>query len=221
MTRCAQERKVFFWEEPLLLSNIPEPKLHIRTTNGITVITPHVPNSNNDDITEIQKKLLNDFFADKKPEQYIFWYYSPMSLNFSRNFLPASVVYDCMDELSMFRNAPEELKQCEQELLGLADTVFTGGYSLYEAKRNYHHNIHAFPSSIEHEHFALALKPGADPEDQIDIPHPRIGFAGVIDERFDIKLLRSLAKAQPSWHFVLIGPVRKINPKDLPQAPNI
>ena len=45
-------------------------------------------------------------------------------------------VYDCMDELSAFRGAPPRLLELERELLARADLVFTGGHSLYEAKRD-------------------------------------------------------------------------------------
>jgi glycosyltransferase involved in cell wall biosynthesis len=53
------------------------------------------------------------------------------------------------------------------------------------------------------------------------IPHPRFGFYGVVDERFDIELLREIAALRPEWHWVIIGPVVKIDPATLPQAQNI
>jgi len=46
-------------------------------------------------------------------------------------------------------------------------------------------------------------------------------FFGVVDERFDIELLREVSAQRPDWQFVIIGPVVKINPDDLPQAHNI
>jgi UDP-galactopyranose mutase len=126
-----------------------------------------------------------------------------------------------MDELSNFKFAPPELKSLEKELLSLADVVFTGGESLYQAKKNDHKNIHAFPSSIDKEHFAKARLAGNDPDDQKQIPHPRFGFYGVIDERFDINLLNAVATAKPKWNFVIIGPIVKIDPASLPNLQNI
>ena len=102
-----------------------------------------------------------------------------------------------------------------------ADVVFTGGQSLYEAKRDKHPFINPFPSSIDRDHFAQARGAIADPEDQKSIPHPRLGFFGVIDERFDIELLDQIATARPHWQLVMIGPVTKIDPASLPQRPNI
>ena len=60
-----------------------------------------------------------------------------------------------------------------------------------------------------------------EPADQASIPHPRIGFCGVIDERLDIDLLDGIAKLRPDYHFVMIGPVVKIDPATLPQHANI
>jgi len=151
----------------------------------------------------------------------MFWYYTPMALKFSRAYKPALTVFDCMDELSAFKFAPQELKDLEQELLDRADLVFTGGASLYAAKRHRHSNIHLFPSSIDKAHFGQARTGLPDPSDQSAIPRPRLGFFGVIDERFDIELIRDLAMQRPQWHFVLVGPVVKIDPSTLPQADNI
>jgi glycosyltransferase involved in cell wall biosynthesis len=102
-----------------------------------------------------------------------------------------------------------------------ADLVFTGGASLYEARRDRHPSVHLFPSSIDVEHFAAARSLVEDPADQAGIPHPRIGFFGVLDERFDAELVRALAAARPEWHVVLIGPVCKVDPADLPHGDNL
>jgi UDP-galactopyranose mutase len=126
-----------------------------------------------------------------------------------------------MDELSAFKFAPAELTIREKELFRKADIVFTGGHSIYEAKKNAHPNIHPFPSSIDKHHFGAARTRSEDPLDQKDIPHPRFGFFGVVDERFDIDLLSRVATAKPDWHFVIIGPVVKIDRDTLPKNSNI
>jgi glycosyltransferase involved in cell wall biosynthesis len=64
----------------------------------------------------------------------------------------------------------------------------------------------------------LGLMP---PADQNHVPRPRLGFFGVIDERMDMALLRGAADVRPDWHFVMVGPVVKIDPATLPQGPNI
>ena len=155
-------------------------------------------------------------------ERFVLWYYTPMALDFSSDLKGEALIYDCMDELSGFLGAPTELAQRETELFRQADVVFTGGISLYEAKRLQHANVHAFPSSIDVAHFAQAKQASlADPEDQSQIPHPRAGFYGVVDERFDIALLAEVAALRPAIHFVMLGPIVKIDPATLPKAANI
>ena len=120
-----------------------------------------------------------------------------------------------------FKFAPPELLHYEKKLMQKADIVFTGGYSIYYAKEKLHNNIHPFPSSIDKAHFAQARTLTDDPADQKNIPHPRFGFFGVIDERFDIDLIASVAEQKPGWHFILIGPIVKIDPAMLPKLANI
>ena len=154
-------------------------------------------------------------------QDVIKWYYTPMMLAFSRSLSSICTVYDCMDELSHFRFAPAELKTLEAELFSLADVVFTGGFALYEAKRGLHANIHPFPSSVDRAHFATARSRLPDPEDQAALPHPRLGYFGVVDERVDLDLLATLAETHPEWSLVIVGPVVKIDPATLPRRPNI
>lgn len=226
MTRFAASRTVIMFEEPLPTEG--EASLDIRTdsASGVMIATPRLPQGLSDAERESTLgALLMGMVSERKIEKPVLWYYTPMMLSFSRPLADraAAIVYDCMDELSNFKFAPERLRDLERDLVGLADVVFTGGYSLYEAKRGWHVNIHPFPSSVERGHFAAARSLGeADqPSDQTSIPAPRLGFYGVIDERMDLELLAALADAHPDWSIVMVGPVVKIDPADLPQRPNI
>jgi UDP-galactopyranose mutase len=186
------------------------------------VAVPHLPHGSSPGDTDGGLRILLDQLIDEHQiRDHVSWYYTPMMLGWSRHLTPTAVVYDCMDELSAFKNAPRELIDNEEELMTLADHVFTGGRSLYEAKRERHESVHCFPSSIDVEHFSKARNVDEDPEDQKAIPHPRIGFFGVIDERSDLVLLEKIAEMRPDWHFVMIGPVVKIDDADLPRAGNI
>ncbi|GGE97358.1 glycosyltransferase family 1 protein [Hymenobacter cavernae] len=223
LSRFAQQGRVFYVEEPFVHPDQVEPHLEIKERqNGLKVVVAHLPTGLDEARSnEIQQELLKRYFADNAINQYVFWYYTPMALDKSRDFTPAVTVYDCMDELANFKFAPPRLRQLEQELFQKADLVFTGGQSLYEAKSKQHNDAHAFPSSIDKDHFGLARTEIADPQDQAAIPHPRIGFYGVVDERLDIELLGQLAAAHPEWQFVIIGPVVKIDPNSLPRPANI
>ncbi len=223
LTRFSKESRVFFIEEPVYNKVENEYKIEQNRENpNLFIVVPHLnietPIYNRN---LILKQLVENLILNEKIENYVCWYYSPMALNWSNHLLPELIVYDCMDELSAFKFAPPELKTIEKELMELANVVFTGGRSLYEAKKHLHHNIHCFPSSIDKDHFRLARIIDLEPDDQILIPHPRLGFFGVIDERLDIDLIDKLSLLRPDWHFVLVGPVVKIDPVTLPQRKNI
>lgn len=222
ISRFTKKYVVYYVEECIYSNEEDGYSLNI-TNENVIVIVPHLNE-------RLQKKqnaasrienILKSLFREQSIQSYIFWYYTPMALAYTANFDPLATVYDCMDELSAFKFAPPELKQFEQELFQKAHIVFTGGNNLYKAKKAQHHNIYPFPSSIDKAHFATARNTTTEVEDQSTIPHPRLGFYGVIDERFDIDLIRQAADAKPDWHFILVGPIIKIDPATLPQNENI
>jgi UDP-galactopyranose mutase len=219
--RCARERRVFFVEEPTF--DAREPWLETRLLEDrLAVAVPHLPAGASDEERErALEQLVRRLLEAHAVEDYVLWYYTPMALGFTRALTPLAVVYDCMDDLASFAGAPKGLRRREEQLLGGADLVFTGGPSLYEAKCRRHAHVHLFPSSVDVAHFARAREPHPDPSDQRDIPRPRLGFFGVIDERMDIELLARLADARPDWHIVLLGPVVKIDPESLPRRANL
>ena len=218
MSRFAREYELLFLEEPV--HDTDEPWLEKREEReGLTVLVPHLPV--HCDANSIIKEQLDDHLAALGREPAILWYYTPMSIPVSEHLPRKLTVYDCMDELSAFRGAPAEMLLMERRLMERADIVFTGGISLYEAKRALHPNAHPFPSSVDVAHFSRARGAKAQPEDQASIPEPRLGFHGVIDERMDIELVEAVARARPDWHFVFVGPVVKIDPAMLPRLANI
>lgn len=221
LTRAARTRRVFFWEEALPTPG--EPRLEImQRLPQLWVVRPYLPEELTGPEREDYKAgLVREFLAGQGVADFVVWYYTPWALRFTRELAPAATVYDCMDELSMFKGANPQLKSLEAELFDRADVVFTGGASLYEAKRRQHRNVHLFPSSIDARHFGQAREPQDEPPDQAGIPHPRLGFFGVIDERMDLQLVEQVARLRPEWHLVLIGPIVKIDPTAAPQAPNI
>jgi UDP-galactopyranose mutase len=220
MTRFARSRRVFFFEEPLF--DVDQNELRIHRDGNLFVCVPHLSASlSPESVASELRRLLSEFISAWSVDRPVLWYYTPMALKFARDVHASAIVFDCMDELSAFQGAPRELLDLEAELLTRADLVFTGGQSLYEAKRERHRHAHAFPSSVDVTHFARARQTQADPLDQSAIPHPRIGFFGVIDERMDLPLLEGVAKARPDWHLVILGPCVKIDPASLPSLPNI
>ncbi len=223
LTRAARDHTVLFFEEPILDPGIAPRLDRRRTPEGVTILVPSLPEGlpPAETTTALRALLDQALAAEGTGRELILWFYTPMALDFATHLKPDLTVYDCMDELSAFRGAPLRMLELEQALLNRADLVFTGGRSLFEAKRNRHAQAFCFPSSIDAGHFRMARSPQPDPADQAGIAHPRIGFFGVVDERMDLGLVAALAAARPAWQFVMIGPVVKIDPAGLPRLPNI
>lgn len=235
ISRMAKDYRTFYFEEPENIEkqeykeyiektykneSITATYYHYISEEGVNVIVPLLKTEDFHNIhllEDIMKKAFKDFSI----EENIFWYYTPMALEYTAFFSPKVIIYDCMDQLAAFKNAPPALLKLEKDLFKKADIAFTGGQSLYEAKKHYHHSVHCFPSSIDKKHFGRAAADLTDPEDQKLITQPRAGFFGVIDERFDIDLLKEISSLLPDWSFVIVGPTAKIDPVTLPQAENI
>jgi len=225
LTRLARDHRVWYIEEPITVdTDVPWLETEDVAPN-VSVVRPHIRAEYPFFIGE-QVPPLTDLTARLASERHIeplaLWLYTPMALPVAQTLRPLAVAYDCMDALSAFRFAPPELVEREVHLMRWADVVFAGGPSLYRAKEGQHPNLHCFPSSIDVAHFRRALD-GAlqDLAGQASIPHPRLGYFGVIDERLDYSLLGSLARARPDWQVIMVGPFTKVDPGDLPHAPNL
>jgi len=221
MSRYARTQRVFFVEEPIFESGV-EPRLTVQTHDGVQVVVPRLPDGVSGEASlDLQRRMIDELIASNGLSRYVLWYYTPLALAVSAHLRPAAVVYDCMDELSAFKGASTELPLLERALMARADVVFTGGQSLYDAKKHQHPNIHPVPSSVDVPHFATARGMADDRPDQCHLARPRLGFFGVLDERFDIALLAAVADSRPGWQLVMIGPIVKIDPDSLPARANI
>jgi len=224
LSRAAKHYRVLMIEEPKFVPEAVIPRMEVTVRpGGIAIAVPVLSDEMSDaEVVLAQRDLLDELLARDADTQRIFWYYTPMALAFSSHLDCDLCVYDNMDELSLFRGASQQLIDLENELFRRADVVFTGGMSLYEAKRNRHRNVHGLPSSIDFDHFSQARRRrDPEPSDQARIARPRLGFFGVIDERMDLGLVREIAELRPDWQLVMIGPVVKIDPATLPRHDNI
>lgn len=220
MVRATRTRRVLCVEQPI--ERRGRSGIEMVARDGVLVATPHVDPA----LTEPERaaqleQVVREPLASLGFERPTLWYYDPMAVSWTEAIEARAVVYDCMDELSAFRLAPRELLLRERRLFARADVVFTGGESLYESKRPHHPNVHAFPSGVDLGHFRQARRILAEPVDQAPIPRPRVGWFGVIDERFDRELVERAAALRPGWSWVLVGPTAKVEPDEVPVAPNI
>jgi len=227
LSRLAARHPVVFIEEPEFDEHGP-PRWEKSTPQpNVTVYRPRTPVREpgfHADQFPVLRPLIAELGADLGDSNVLAWLYTPMALPLAQALDPDAVVYDCMDELSLFLGAPPELLSHEAALLDYADVMFTGGPSLFRAKQSRHPNVHCFPSSVDAAHFRLSDGTGrrvSEAEDQAELPHPRLGFYGVIDERLDLDIVDRLAQAHPDWQIVLVGPIVKIDTALLSRRPNI
>jgi glycosyltransferase involved in cell wall biosynthesis len=229
MSRLAAHWDVLFVEEPVADAEAPRLEAH-SPCPGVTVLLPRLPlpaAGFHDEHLAALSTLLADELARRAVRHPVVWLYTPMALPLALTVEPSCLVYDCMDELSAFQDAPRQLQQRERALLERADVVFTGGPSLFEARSGRHPNLHCVPSSVDAAHFApSSLQPDSEEARRAEalqgrLARPRLGFFGVIDERLDRVLVTQLADRHPEWQLVMVGPVVKIDPATLPQRPNL
>lgn len=230
LTRLAKHYKIIFVEEPVNTgSAFVEPS---QVAPNVTVLVPHTVEQGwgfNDEQMAVIGPMVRSWliFNVDLTAGYGLWFYTPQALPLKGAFGPDFVVFDVMDELSMFAHAPASLKAREKELLETADVVIAGGPSLARAKQEVRPDTLSLPSSVDADHYspqrAKEAEEASHYEDELehDIPHPRIGFFGVIDERLDIDLVVAIADANQKWHVVMVGPVVKIDPAILPKRSNI
>jgi UDP-galactopyranose mutase len=229
LTRLAQHFDVLFIEEPVFREGGPCLRC-FRQASGVEVLTPFTnvqAGGFHDDQMPVLKPLVSDFLVGRGLAEPLVWLYTPMALPLVAGLEPRAVIYDCMDDLATFKFAPPQLLEREHALMEMADLVLTGGPSLYDARKDSHSNIHCLPSAVDAAHFAPANLDGEDVEAPFAaelhraLPHPRLGFFGVIDERLDLALIERLADQRPDWHIVMAGPVVKIDPAALPHRSNL
>jgi glycosyltransferase involved in cell wall biosynthesis len=237
LSRFAEHYPVVYVREPTLTQRkIPRPTIRlVSEEGGLTAWEILFPDGEETlrHWRDFYVRLVQDLLVDEGWARWvegrwvatrpiILWFYTATPYYFFDHITPAIVVYDVMDDLDSFKGGPEDMREREARVLSEADVVFTGGVSLYEARRDRHPNVHLFRSGVEVDHFAQALEPSTEIAPEVaGRPHPVLGYYGVIDERIDLDLLRELAAARPEWSIVMVGPVTKIEREELPQAPNL
>jgi len=212
ISRLSSNIKVLFIEEPLPSQSANSGNL-IVVSDTLHVLQPNVIN------IEAIANIIPEYVKNKNIPYG--WFYSASFSPLLEQLDFETVIYDCMDELSLFKGAPEHLINQEKYLMAHADIIFTGGKSLYESKKQWHENVHCFPSSVDESHFAKALNGITVPDDIANLQSPVVGYYGVIDERIDLALLHETALKLPNVSFVMIGPLAKIGEADLPREANI
>ncbi|HVE49429.1 MAG TPA: glycosyltransferase [Casimicrobiaceae bacterium] len=229
LARLADRHRVAFVEEPITDAAATRLEISEPTCNVVRVV-PHVRGPGGDVDAQcsqlrplLQRALREHPLCTGRFGRVIQWFYSPMvAPGFLGSFDTATVVYDCMDELSKFRFAPKDLEQREVTLLSAADIVFAGGHRLSTRKSRQHPNVHFYGCGVDVDHYARSRDAAtALPADVAALPHPMLGYFGVVDERLDYSLIDELARAFAHGSIVIVGPLAKVDRENLPTHRNL
>ena len=231
LSRLAQNHRILFVEEPIYTpeGNPDSVPTVCEALPNLVVLTPQVPQDACGDtplwLWPCQDRIslqVRDAMTALDFQNRALWFYTPTPEFLVDVVKPDMLVYDVMDELANFKYAPPQLKQREQRLLSRSAVVFTGGASLYDSKKHHNPNTHLFASGVDEAHYSRACDPETnEPEWMTNIPGPRAAYIGVIDERLDYDIIRAAAEARPDIQFLMCGPIVKVDPAHLPQAPNL
>lgn len=224
--RAAAGARTWFVEEPVV-SDVPAPVVKCEKRDGINRLWLEVPPNHKEIHPGFDDPRAGNYAAlirQRLQEEGVgaavdVLLYTPMALDIARTLEPRCLFYDVMDDLVSFLGAPQSLVLRQRQLLAKADVVFAGGRSLHRGVVQHRKdNCHLFPSGVDTAHYQLSrvLRSRRSLAEA-----PVAGYVGVIDERVDLAVLAGLAAALPDWRIRIVGPVAKIDPATLPQAPNL
>jgi Glycosyl transferases group 1 len=231
LSRFSRKRRVLFVESPNAADDTRTTRVCLREIAdlpNINVLQITIPAARAIDMAWIDKErirvvqsLLRGPLGHSFPS-IVQWFYDPMAVtSFAGQLDEELIVYDCMDELSLFRGAPPELVRRERELLAIADVVFAGGPKIWKAKRCLNPNCFCYGCGVDAKHFGKACSPQMRlPNEMVGMPRPILGYIGVVDERIDYELLASLAEST-SGSIVMVGPWTKVDAASFPRRNNL
>ena len=135
------------------------------------------------------------------------WSFAPDVAYLVDEFRPERVLYYCVDDFASFSGYDrQQVLRDEAALCRRADVVVTTSLALQEAKQSLNPHTLMVSHGVDYEHFRSALtRSWPEPADLAGIPHPRLGFFGLIRDWVDLDLLAEVARRRPAWHFVLLG----------------
>ena len=139
------------------------------------------------------------------------WTYHPFVLEALQGIAYSKLVYHCVDDLSAVPGVDVVAFNAEEKrLLDKANAVFTTSDVLQEKCRIWNADTYCFPNVADVEHFGRAREMGLVPNDIATIPHPRLGYVGVLSAyKVDFPMILTIARCRPDWHWVFIGEKRE------------
>jgi len=142
----------------------------------------------------------------------ILWVYSVSSSGLVGKLGEDVVIYHCAADFTgekKNRLRKSTVKRLEDYLVKQAQIVLTLTKDLCSRFRQSNQNTFYFPSAVDFDQFeTVRINDSGEPGDLSAIKKPRLGIIGYLDGNIlDVDLLDYLARANPEWSLVMIGPV--------------
>lgn len=191
---------------------------------------PILPKRTNRHVNRLNAVILRRWLAAQARSlgfrDVIYWNFQPRFPTLGRALKPAVQVYYCVDDFAAAPydwNNETEVRALEAIACRESDVVICTGRKLVEKRRPFNPNTHFVPEGADVALFATAMDPGLPVPDEIArLPHPVIGYAGLVNWRIDVPLMLHLARRHPEWSFALVGPVVEDDPlRELLAQPNV
>lgn len=165
------------------------------------------------------KKLAKENF--KKGNKTVLWIYHVQIAGLESYLQQLDydvLIYDCVDNYEAFPESKslfatsvtkEKLLEQEKKLTESSNIVFASAPGLLDKLKKYNDNVYYTPNVGDYKRFKNTMSyKYKTPKALADIPRPRIGMIGAMDEyKFNAELVRKSALDNPDYSFVLIGPL--------------
>ena len=145
------------------------------------------------------------------------------------------VVYYCIADFAELTQRPADILRSERSIIEMSDVVFAQCQQLAEHCSLGDKTVEVFPFGVNLEVFRKqeqhsngtggvvsgnASKNGSAADLMSKLPRPIIGYVGGLHRYFNTLMLADMARARPSWSWVLVGP-HQTPLHDLYRIPNV
>lgn len=139
------------------------------------------------------------------PRGVLLYVHYPPLADLVDRFPEAVVLYDVLDDLSLYHGPDRErVLEGHEQLIAEADLVTVSSVVLADRHRQERPDLLVVPNGVDVSRFRAAMP---RPSDLPRPGQPLIGYHGAIERWLDFDLTSEVAQARPDWEFVFVGPV--------------
>jgi glycosyltransferase involved in cell wall biosynthesis len=155
----------------------------------------------------ILRAIISYYRRKLRMRTFQLWTFLPNAVEYVGKLGESMVVYYCIDEWSHFTYLDgAKMSAMERELMQRADVNFMTANSLLESKKHLNPRTYLASHGVDYTHFAKALAPDTKvPDEMAALPHPIVGFFGLVHEWIDLELIAKIAGTHPEWSIVILG----------------